>query len=294
MRPPPAWTSAQNASMSCLHGESARTPAGATAGAAAAAPAAAGAAAGGVASAGLASGLAILASGDGAVGCGVAGWAATRLPVIQTSRATAGAGYIISPLGPSIVIRAEQHAIPKVLRPAIRLRDGLAGARPRRDRADGEVLVDLPVRVPVQLDGDVARRHRGPDRGRLVEHELVEDQAGPDAVDGSHVQPHLVREQVRVRDEVLAGDLALPPGAPVVEAQEQRVEGLAPRSGGIVALGKRETVRQGRRPNDRGFVGRLHGPGGGGAGAALVLARQFPPADRAPPSRARRRVKTGG
>src|SRR5439155_1448232 len=54
MRPPPLWTSAQNSSMSSLHGESARTPAGAGAGAATAGAATAGAATAGAATAGAA------------------------------------------------------------------------------------------------------------------------------------------------------------------------------------------------------------------------------------------------
>ena len=61
---------------------------------------------------------------------------------------------------------------------------------------------------------------------------------------------NLMRDEVGVREEVLAGDLALPPRAPVVEAEEQRVERLVGAGRRIVALEERISIGELRLPVD--------------------------------------------
>src|SRR5215471_4146735 len=148
------------------------------------------------------------------------------------------------PVGGSVVVDSEDHAVPEVLGSSECLSCSLTRCRPRSDKAEAELQVQLPVRVPVQLAKEIARRDARAQRSGLIDQKVVEDEAGPEVFRGSEVQPHLVRDEVRVRNEVPACDLALPPGAPVVGSKEQRVEGFAPFSRGIVPLEEGKPIRE--------------------------------------------------
>src|SRR5262249_14701980 len=151
----------------------------------------------------------------------------------------------------------EDHAVPEVLVPSVRLGYGLAGRRPRKDEAEAEVRVQLPVHIPVQLGSETAGGDAGAQRCGLVEQKAVVNEARPDVFRGGEVQSNLVRDEVRVRGEVLACDLALPPAAPVVESQEQRVELFAPLTRGIVPFEEGKPVREPRLPGDVELVAAL-------------------------------------
>ena len=105
--------------------------------------------------------------------------------------------------GRSVTVGGEEHAVPEVLGPSVRLGYGLARRRPRKDEGEPEVRVQLPVRIPIQLGGETVGGDAGGLRSRLVEQKTIEDEAGPELPRGREVQPHLVREDVRVRNEVL-------------------------------------------------------------------------------------------
>src|SRR5262249_38608912 len=88
-----------------------------------------------------------------------------------------------------------------------------------------------------------------------------EDQAAAQLFGTGGVQAELVRDQVGVRQEVLARDLSLPPRAPVAEPGQQRIERLVLRRDGIVPLEERVAIRKRRLPGDRTeLVGCLQRP----------------------------------
>ena len=96
-------------------------------------------------------------------------------------------------------------------------------ARPPRRRSSAVKLsLIAPVHVPVELERHVVRSDAG--RRGVVEQEVVEDEPGRDRLARRRVHAQLMRDQIRVRDEVLAGDFALPPCAPVGESGQQPVE----------------------------------------------------------------------
>src|SRR3954471_24254582 len=150
MRPPPAWTFGQSASMSCTHGESGRMPAGAAA-------AAAGAGAAGAAEAAAAAGapaaappVAFVSAFAAVPASAAAGVCAASSPLMtHVPRPTTMCSFMGSPLAiESVRVSAEQQAVPEVGGPAESLRHGLAGTGPGEKNADSEVRIDLPVRVP--------------------------------------------------------------------------------------------------------------------------------------------------
>src|SRR4051812_49181758 len=160
---------------------------------------------------------------------------------------------------------------------AVRAVEGLLHGQPRvavgGDDAEREVVVELPVAVGVDLEHHVAGRDVGAEGLRVVELEQVPDHPGADPVGRGQVHADHVADQVGVGEEVLAGDLALPPGAPVVEAGEQRVERLAPRGLRIVPLEEGVAVGELRLPGDAGeLVGRLGRPRVGEQQVAVLLA----------------------
>src|SRR4051812_10881509 len=121
--------------------------------------------------------------------------------------------------GASIAVGKKHHSVFEVLCAAGGLLDRLLGIGESGDEAGREVLVDLPVDVRVAFEGDLAAGDTRSVRRRLVREEFVEDDAAADVLGWRDVHARLMRSQVRVRQEVLAGDLALPPCAPVVEAE---------------------------------------------------------------------------
>src|SRR5215218_2338618 len=102
------------------------------------------------------------------------------------------------------------------------------------------------TRLLVRPRRGVRRGDAGRDRGRLIECELEEHQPAAKRVVRRHVNAHEIRLQVGIRQEVLTGDLTLPPGPPVVEAEEQGIEGFIARGRGIVPLEEREAVGERR------------------------------------------------
>ena len=85
-------------------------------------------------------------------------------------------------------------------------------------------------------------------RGRAIEFELEEQQAGAERIVRRGVDAELVGNEVGVRQEVLARDFTLPPLAPVVEAEKQRDRNLVGRRRRIVALEEGVAVGQLRLP----------------------------------------------
>ncbi len=85
-----------------------------------------------------------------------------------------------------------------------------------------------------------------------------------------------MRFQIRVGQEILAGNLALPPGAPVVEAQKQWIERFVRRSGRVIALKERVTIRELRLPRDVAeLIGALQCPRVRVEGLAISFRRIF-------------------
>lgn len=83
-----------------------------------------------------------------------------------------------------------------------------------------------------------------------------------------------VRLEVGVGQEVLAGDLTLPPVAPVVETDEQRIERFVVRRLRVVAPEKRVAVGERRLPVDVAeSVGALRRPRVGVERLAVPLRR---------------------
>src|SRR5258705_808364 len=78
----------------------------------------------------------------------------------------------------SVDVGEEGQSVPEVLGPGEGLGHGCAWVRPCGDEAEREMRVDLPIRVPIQLGGDVAGRDRPADRvgpgGRVVQHVTVQ------------------------------------------------------------------------------------------------------------------------
>src|SRR5262249_24112666 len=89
---------------------------------------------------------------------------------------------------------------------------------------------------------------------------------------GREVQPHLVRDEVRVRNDERC-DLALRPGAPVVGPHEERVERFTPRCPRVVPLEERKPIGEARLPSNAELVAALNRPSSGIEEAAVVLAR---------------------
>src|SRR5690242_14178766 len=88
----------------------------------------------------------------------------------------------------SVAVGKEHHPVPERLRPVDILLNGLFGIRIRDDEACGEVLVDLPVDVHVGFDCEILVRHAGPVAGRVIEEELVEEDAAADGITGRDVE----------------------------------------------------------------------------------------------------------
>src|SRR5436190_18592131 len=84
----------------------------------------------------------------------------------------------------------------------------------------------------------------------MIETELEKHQPGADRFARGEVRPDLMRHQVRVRDEVFTRNLSLPPGAPVMKPQEERIEILVGWRGRIVTLKKRVAIRERWLPRD--------------------------------------------
>src|SRR6185503_15211094 len=119
---------------------------------------------------------------------------------------------------------------------------GWTRTRERAKETEREIGRQLPVHVEVGFSPDVSRCDARAKGLGLIVFELVEDHAAADCIAEIEMPAHLVRDQVRVREKVLARDFALPPRAPVVEAEEQRIERFVRRRPGIVALKKRVAV----------------------------------------------------
>ena len=140
-----------------------------------------------------------------------------------------------------------------------------------------KLVVHLPVDVQVGLES----RHRvdvtaGPSVCGWSSANLKNSRPRADRVGRRHVRAQQVRNHVAVRDEILAGDLALPPRAPVVEPEEQRIEVLVRGGLRIVALEERVAVRERRLPaHVAQLVGALQRPRIGLEGVAVALGRVF-------------------
>ncbi len=74
-----------------------------------------------------------------------------------------------------------------------------------------KLRVHLPVRVDIDLERGVLRRHQRAERRGLIDLEVVENQPGADGVARREVRADLVRVEVGIRQEVLARDFSLPP-----------------------------------------------------------------------------------
>src|SRR4030095_13033162 len=119
-------------------------------------------------------------------------------------------------------VRDIDHTVVERVGTSGRLLDCFLWIGDRSDKTEYEIVVETPVHVPVELIGDLVGGY--PCRGRLIEQKVVKDEAGSDGIGRLRMHAQLVRDQVRIGDKILAGDLALPPGAPVVEAGEQAIE----------------------------------------------------------------------
>src|SRR6266576_2492479 len=98
------------------------------------------------------------------------------------------------------------------------------------------MLFDLPVEVGVELKRNIGRRRARAKSSGLWKMEPIAHHSPAQGIRWRQVNPCLVRDVIGVGKEVFAGDLALPPLAPVVETQIQRVEGLVLRCVGIISL----------------------------------------------------------
>src|SRR5262245_43008698 len=127
-------------------------------------------------------------------------------------RSIAAGGPEIGAGGASVTVAKVHHPVSEGRRAAGRLLDGRTGIRECEDEAGSEVLGDLPVGIEVGFERDVLLGHRRRNRLRLIEAKVVEDQPSADRLVWLHVNPYLVRDEIGVGEEVLAGDLALPPG----------------------------------------------------------------------------------
>ena len=85
----------------------------------------------------------------------------------------------------SVTVGGEEHAVPEVLGPSVRLGYGLARRRPREDQGEPEVRVQLPVRIPVQLGGETVGGDAGGLRSGLVEQKTIEDEPVPSFSEGA-------------------------------------------------------------------------------------------------------------
>src|SRR4029453_9593103 len=121
------------------------------------------------------------------------------------------------------------HTVNEVLRSTSVLLDGLPGIGVRTNQADGETVVQLPIRIQADFRPDILGGHAWAKRLGMVEAELEEQQAAADRVVRCEVSANEVRLQVRIRDEVLSRDFTLPPRSPIIKAKEQRIETLVRR-----------------------------------------------------------------
>src|SRR5262249_22046004 len=64
----------------------------------------------------------------------------------------------------SIIVGGEDHGVPEVVGPSVRLGCSFTGRRPCSDEAEFEVRVQLPVRIPVQLGGETVGGDAGSQR----------------------------------------------------------------------------------------------------------------------------------
>src|SRR6185436_11043444 len=88
----------------------------------------------------------------------------------------------------SVAVGDVRHSVDEGLRPAEGLLDGLARIGESGHEAEREVRVDLPVQVPVRLEGDVLVHDLRAEAFRLVGQELVKDEPGPHRLARRHLQ----------------------------------------------------------------------------------------------------------
>src|SRR5580765_5410908 len=162
----------------------------------------------------------------------------------------------------SVAVGKEHHPVFEVLSAACGLLNAGAWIGKRGDEACGDVFVDLPVGIQVDFAREIALRDPRTKRASLVGEEVPVDHAAADVLVWSQMASNLVRDEIRIRKEVLARDFALPPCAPVVETQEQGIERLVLGRRRIVPLEQRVAIGELGLPVDAAeFIRRLRSPG---------------------------------
>src|ERR1700693_686200 len=119
------------------------------------------------------------------------------------------------------------HPVIKGARPVVGLLYGLVWICIGTDDVQGEVLVEFPVSVGVEFEGNLSRCGTVPECGRLIIGEPVAYDAPSQLVSGRHVNASLTRNIVGIGKEILASNLPLPPCSPIVETRIEWIERLA-------------------------------------------------------------------
>src|SRR5262245_15236710 len=147
-----------------------------------------------------------------------------------------------------VTVAKVEHPVSEEGSASSRLLHSTARVGKRNDDAGREVLVQFPVGIEVRFHRDVVVNHCWCYRLGLIEVKVIKDHASTDVRPGFNMRTNLMGDEIGIGKEVFAGDLTLPPGAPIVKAEEQRIECFVAGRRRIIALKKGIPIRQLRLP----------------------------------------------